>query len=265
MNLIERIKNNPAYNFTNGVYYITQQVTDNPSEEIYLKTRKKEGRLYDDSIVKNLPEFPLEHRYYTEWRVRKLSSQKLVNYLSNIKGEKDILDLGCGNGWLSNMLSDIDNSNVLGMDLNTAELEQASKVFLPKNNLLFAYADIFNITLNEYKFDFIILAAMIQYFRDISSLLENLLGKLKDEGEIHIIDSPLYSEKEVSKARERSASYYAELGVPEMKEYYNHHTLREILANFNAEIFYNPNSSMNRIKRSLSKSYSPLYWIRIKK
>ena len=197
--------------------------------------------------------------------VRKLSSQKLVNHLSNIKGEKDILDLGCGNGWLSNMLSDIDNSNVLGMDLNTAELKQAAKVFLPNKNLLFAYADIFNGTLNEYKFDFIILAAMVQYFSDISSLLENLLGKLKTKGEIHIIDSPLYSEKEVSNAIERSASYYTELGVPEMKEYYNHHTLREIRTNFNAELLYNPKSFMNRIKRSLSKNYSPLYWIRIRK
>lgn len=265
MNIIERIKKNPGYNFTNGVYYITQRVTDNPAEEIYLKTRKKEGRLYDDNIVGNLPEFPTDHGYYTEWRVRKLSSQKLVHYLSNIKGEKEILDLGCGNGWLSNKLSDIDNANVLGMDLNTAELEQAARVFLPKDNLLFAYADIFNSTLNEYKFNIIILAAIIQYFSDISSLLQNLLGKLKAKGEIHIIDSPLYSEKDVSKARERSASYYTDLDVPEMKEYYNHHTLRQILTNFNAHILYNPKSLTSRIKRSLSKDLSPLYWIRIKK
>ena len=265
MGLIELIKNNHAYNFTNGVYYITQQVTDNPAEEIYLKTRKKEGRLYDDSIVKNLPEFSADHRYYGEWRIRKLSSQKLIHYLSNIKGEKEILDLGCGNGWLSNKLSRLDKSDVIGMDLNITELEQASRVFLPRNNLLFAYADIFNNALGEYKFDFIILAAMIQYFRDISSLFENLLGKLKAKGEIHIIDSPLYSEKEVLKARERSALYYTELGVPEMKEYYNHHTLREICSNFNTDLLYNPKSLVNRTKGTLSKNYSPLYWIKIKK
>jgi ubiquinone/menaquinone biosynthesis C-methylase UbiE len=265
VNIIKTIKNGPSYTYVNGVYHSSSLPASNITEDIYLRTRKKEGRIYDDRTVKSLPEFSDIHRYYKEWQVRKSSSKKLTEYISSGHGEKNILDLGCGNGWLSNKLSDIKSTNVIGMDLNQTELEQATRVFLTKENLVFVYGEIFTDSLNEIKFDFIILSAVIQYFSDINTLVENLLKRLSPSGEIHIIDSPFYSEKELPEARKRTTEYYNKLSIPEMTDYYNHHTLRELLSNYHVDILYNPKNIFNRIKNNLSGSNSPFYWLRIKK
>ena len=111
--------------------------------ELYLNVREKEGRLYPDEIVARLPFMPSGHPLVTEWRARSASARRLVRYLNSLQKSLFILDLGCGNGWLSNLLADTRHI-VIGLDQNPYELKQAARVFLSNPNLTFLDAHIFS-------------------------------------------------------------------------------------------------------------------------
>nr|MDQ3007726.1 class I SAM-dependent methyltransferase [Chloroflexota bacterium] len=96
--------------------------------ELYLRLREKEGRLYSDETVARLPVTSARHRLAAEWRARTKSASRLTRYLSARPRQLSILELGCGNGWLSNLLSKAGHS-VVAMDQNRFELKQAARVF----------------------------------------------------------------------------------------------------------------------------------------
>ena len=113
-------------------------------EEKYILLRKKENRLYTDEQLKWLPEIEVSHPHYKEWEARKSSCNKLIQHLTNKRTELNILDIGCGNGWLCHHLSKIPGSNVAGIDINKTELNQAKRVFDHIENLEFFYGGIGN-------------------------------------------------------------------------------------------------------------------------
>ncbi len=231
--------------------------------DIYLRVREKEGRLYSDDVVAHLPLIPNGHPLVDEWQARSASASRLTRYLSPRPKPLRILDLGCGNGWLSNMLSTFGH-RVIGMDQNDYELKQAARVFSPDSRLLFLRGDIFSAPFLFLQFDVIVLASAIQYFRDISALLSVLSNYLKPQGEIHIIDSPLYSDAELENAVRRSQQYYSSLGFPEMSEHYFHHRLSDLDV-YHPEILYRSYSFKHFVNRWLGRVDSPFSWIMIKK
>ena len=231
--------------------------TDN-FEALYLHLRKKEGRVYSDEEVKSLPDIAITHQHYKEWQLRKQSLQRLTEHLKDKQRPLEILEIGCGNGWLSHQLATIDGAVVTGSDINLSEIQQASRVFKEIPNLNFIYGDLES-NLKEKKFDIIIFAAAIQYFASPEKIIQKAFRLLKPNGEIHIIDSHFYSMENRRAAIERSVAYYEKAGFPEMKAHYFHHTL-DSLAGFNYRVFYNPNSLFNRFL----KNKNPFYWIQIR-
>jgi len=263
MTIIEQIKKD--FKSENGVYYLEKP--ERSFEDIYIKVRNAEGRLYKDSEVKLLLDADKTHRHYKEWQIRKCSLKMLSAYLDIKPKNKTVSELGCGNGWLSNKLAELGFSEVIGLDVNVTELEQAARVFSDRQNLLFVYGKpTLNLSLSQkgtaeaFKFDYIILSSVIAYFKDLPGLIDLLLNMLNDGGEIHITDSPFYTD--TNKARERSIKYYNELGFTEMSEHYYHHSLDD-LKKFKFSILYNPVSVINKIKRALSSPIPPFHWIRI--
>ena len=226
-------------------------------ETLYIQLREKEGRIYSDEEVMRLPDISVAHQHYKEWQLRKQSLQRLIEHLKNKKSPLEILEIGCGNGWLSHRLAAIDGAAVTGSDINLAEIQQASRVFENISNLDFIYGDLES-NLKEKKFDTIIFAASIQYFASPEKIIQKALRLLKPKGEIHIIDSHFYSMEELSGAIERSKQYFETVGFPEMNRHYFHHTL-DSLAGFNYRMFYNPNSLFTRFL----KNRNPFYWIQI--
>lgn len=188
--------------------------------------------------------------------------KRAMNYLRRRAGGRNvaILEVGCGNGWLCHHLAGIGKSRVLGMDVNEHELLQAARVFRQHENLQFACGDVLTSTLSA-DFDFIILAASIQYFRNPRLLFGKLLTLLSPAGEIHIIDSPFYKDEHVPAAARRSETYFAKKGIPSMKDHYFHHSF-SILSPFQAEMMYDPASPLNRWRRKFLPT-SPFPWIRI--
>ncbi|NOX60344.1 MAG: methyltransferase domain-containing protein [Chloroflexi bacterium] len=232
-------------------------------QQVYLRVREMEGRLYDDEVVRRLPLVSTDDPHADEWIMRADSAQRLRAYLEQREGVVDVLDLGCGNGWLTRWLADAVKGAVLGMDINLVELEQAARVFGARENLAFAYGDVFEDALPDAGFDIVIMAASLQYFADAARLIRRLLRLLRPQGEIHILDTPFYDERSVDAARARTQAYYARLGAPEMASFYHHHRWSD-LSSFAPALLYDPTRLAPRLRRSLlNQPVSPFPWLRI--
>jgi ubiquinone/menaquinone biosynthesis C-methylase UbiE len=226
---------------------------------LYLRLRKAEGRIYSNCEVAELPHVPFAHPYSAEWKKRNYSCEKLLQYLVKHPHIRNILEVGCGNGWLTAKLSSVTKGSATGMDINRVELEQAKKVFGKLPGICFLEGDIRTGVLEEKRFDMIVFAASIQYFPSIKEIIESALMHLTLMGEIHIIDSHFYRSTELPAARERSRNYFINRGIPEMINFYFHHNSNELNC-FDYQLLYNPDSWLQKLKRNKS----PFPWVVIK-
>lgn len=196
-------------------------------ESLYIALRKQEGRLYPDEVLAKIPYLGDSSHLAKEWKVRAVSAEKLNKHLAQKNRPLHILDLGCGNGWLANFMSKV-NNKVSAVDVNMEELKLGARVFAEKKNLQFIYGDIFENILPEKSFDIIVCAASIQYFPKLQVLIERLFTLLTPKGEIHFVDCPIYNEDELDAAKQRSLDYFTERGFKEMASYYHHHSWSEL-------------------------------------
>jgi SAM-dependent methyltransferase len=229
-------------------------------EEIYLALRRSEQRLCSDEELKKLPVVDEGHVYKKEWETRAHSFRKLKKYFERKARPLTILEVGCGNGWLSNGLSGIDSVQVTGSDVNKEELRQAQRVFEGKKNLQFVCLDIRQEMPASQPFDVIVFAASIQYFQNLEEIIRAAFAILKKEGEIHILDSKFYSAAERVKAGQRSSGYFRSIGHGEMEGHYFHHSLDD-LAQFNPGIIFDPHKLRSRV----FERENPFHWIKINK
>ena len=246
-----------------GILYAKDVARPGKFEKSYIGLREKEGRVYSDAVVQSLPDVPAAHPKKNEWDLRKISLLKLIAHLKKHGHTKSLLEVGCGNGWLSHSLAINLPAHVCALDINEIELRQGARVFQCPD-LIFVYADIFTVDFRDHQFDTIILASSIQYFSDLPRLLRRLLEMVAPGGKIYLLDSPWYTANTVTAARERSKTYFESLGFPEMAESYFHHTLSE-LTSFNYEIIFNPNSLASLMKKKVLGRQLPYFpWIELK-
>ncbi|MEL6589681.1 MAG: class I SAM-dependent methyltransferase [Bacteroidota bacterium] len=222
-------------------------------EEIYLKVLRKENRLITDAEVRELPNTFFYNLHRQEWEKRAHSNQRLLRYLKKNDQALTIMDLGCGNGWLSHKLSKLPNLNIWGVDINLSSLQQARRI-CPQSNVQFAYGDIFEDIFEEASFDIILLSQSIAFFPNLTQLINRCRHFLNSTGEIHILDSPVYQEKELEGARKKTLARFDALGVPEMSVLYFHHSF-QALQSFDYQVLYKPSW--------LKSKDSPYPWIKI--
>lgn len=193
-------------------------------EALYINVRSKEGRVITDEELSMLPNVSENNKQYKEWELRSYNLNRLKKYLSAKKKPLHILDIGCGNGWMSHHLCK-EGHIVTGIDLNMAELQQAERTFEEHERLQWVYADILEDKL-PYKADIVLFAASIQYFESIVEVTRQVKPLLKGDGEIHLFDSIFYKNaEEADKARLRSHDYYTSLGYAAMSQNYYHHCI----------------------------------------
>jgi ubiquinone/menaquinone biosynthesis C-methylase UbiE len=228
-------------------------------DQLYFRLRQKEGRIYTDADVATLPFIYASHPHHNEWVIRKHSQKALISYLKHKNTFTSILEVGCGNGWLSSRIAKTIDAEVTGLDINTYELEQAKRVFKNIPNLNFVNSNMQSESLKNEKFDMIVFAASIQYFPSLKQIIQIAIEHLTLQGEVHIMDSPFYQIQETAAARQRTKKYFAAIGFEAMADHYYHHHLAE-LENFQYKILHHPNSWKNK----LSIKKNPFYWITIK-
>ena len=233
------------------------ETVDTAFGDLYIDVRNQEKRVLTDCQVMFLPDIEPTHIHYKEWQVRKRSAKRLIDYLKEKSKPLNILEIGCGNGWLSSMLLTIKGSKVTGIDVNEPEIMQAKRLF--KNERLdFICAGFDPQMFSDQKFDVILFAASIQYFPSIKNILQDALSCLNRNGEIHIIDTNFYSPNQVEGAARLTEQYYSEMGYPEMAAYYFHHTVND-LKPFNYQLLFNPHRLVNKISKK-----DPFYWVAVK-
>ncbi|HHP7242511.1 MAG TPA: class I SAM-dependent methyltransferase [Cyclobacteriaceae bacterium] len=226
-------------------------------ETKYIEVREKESRILSLDEIKQLPKLKNHVRSW-EWKQRIKSTKKLLDYVAKTR-PKNILDLGCGNGWLTLKLARLANS-VHGIDVNMIELEQAARVLSGCKNVRLSYCNVLNDPLPE-KFDCIVLSGTIQYFQNMKMLMNALTLLAHENAQVHIVDSPFYAAQEKGNAKNRSDSYYEAIGVPNMSNYYFHHSWNE-LEGLDYEIAYIPyNQFKRRLLQSIGIKDSPFPWI----
>jgi ubiquinone/menaquinone biosynthesis C-methylase UbiE len=147
---------------------------------------------YTDREVAMLPNLNKTHPRYPEWAGRITSCKRLIRYLATSKKAAHILEIGCGNGWLSHQLSSVPGSRVVGLDPNLNELRQAARVFRHQSNLKFIYGDFYSDVLQDLSFDVIVMAASVHHFPSPTLVIKDVLPHLRTRGELHLIDSCLY-------------------------------------------------------------------------
>jgi SAM-dependent methyltransferase len=251
-----------------GVYYLSDPAAHAEREDRYWRVRARENRLYPDEVVRALPEIATDHPLAQEWGARADSLGRLADYVARLQRGLDVLDLGCGNGWMAHQLAALPNVRVYGLDLNRRELAQAARVFIERPRLKFLYGDVFAAPLPPRSFHLIVSASVIQYFADLPALLRRLLELCVPGGEVHVLDSPLYAAGEVEAARERTRRYYAQKGLAFMADDYHHH-LRSAFAEFRPETVYDPRSPLNRLTQwwwealAITTPRSPFPWLKI--
>ena len=244
-----------------GVYILTP--VKNDFEDLYIKVRSKEKRVYTDEELKLLPFASDSNAHKKEWELRAKSFLRFKQYLKTKNAQLNFLDLGCGNGWFCGQLLKFFNHNYYCFDINLTELKQGKKVF-GSDQIKFIYADVFADSIPDKSFDLITINAAVQYFQELKTLLNRLLNLLSKDGEIHIIDSPFYKNTEADNAKRRTFEYYSSIGFPKTANFYFHHSWNE-LTGFNYKLLYYPSTSLNKIKKIFGLHDSPFPWVVIKK
>lgn len=235
---------------THSVTYLTEPLKE--FEEEYKNVRKKEGRWLTDDEVKSLPDVRAEHPLAQEWRMRKWMLMQFSDYLAD-KKPKNVLDIGCGNGWMTNRLSRY-CAKITGLDVGEEELEQAARCFGSEVVNFVCSTDWSLLPKNH--FDIIYFAGSLHYFEPDKEFWEEIMRMLTPKGEIHILETSFYSEQEIGLAKMRTDDYYKRMNAN--VNYYKH-LHWEVLPE-NRDFMYRPG-----ILQRFFRGRSPFPWIRIRK
>lgn len=196
-------------------------------EALYIAVRNAENRVVDDDMLRKLPHTATDYTHHYEWEIRAKSLQHFMRKINNLRKPLKILDVGCGNGWMSAALFNAGHT-VTAVDLNLTELQQAEKVFGTHERLQWVYANLLEDEIINAPFDIVVFGASCQYFPDIVTLTEKVKSLLSETGNIHLLDSFFYADNEIFAAHQRTKEYYTRLGFPEMVAYYAHHKINDL-------------------------------------
>ena len=256
--MFDKVEVLDGFDFIDGVYCSQKSMNlFSEFETAYLDVREKEKRILSIAEIRNLPFVSKESSDYDLWQIRRKSIQRFLKHLSNKKNLK-VLDIGCGNGFFTNLIAK-KNHKVFGLDINQLELKQAAQAF-PSKDIHWFYADIIHDTLPIQKFDIITFCSSFHFFQHPNELFKHCLSLLNENGEIHIIDSPFYTEENKIIAKQNSKNYFHKIGVSKMENYFQHNSFK-VLKDFHHQIAYQPRGI---IKKLLRRKDSPFPWIIIR-
>ncbi|MEM9719622.1 MAG: class I SAM-dependent methyltransferase [Bacteroidota bacterium] len=231
-------------------------------ELLYLEYRKKIHQIYSDAQVKELPRAFTFNLQKEEWKDRAIMVGKFLKYLKKNSHVKQILEVGCGNGWLCHNISNAYQRSVIGLDLSLIDIEQAQRVF-KQSNLNFVHGDIFEDVLPMRSFDLIVLNNTIHQFPNLRQLIERCQLYLKSSGELHIMGSPIYKWQKLEQERQQTLSHYESLNLSQMMQFHFHHSWDDFYP-FKFRKLYTPKNILPIISHALPLRSSLHPWVRIK-
>lgn len=177
----------------------------------YERIRRLEGRFSAEaSYYRALPFQDLSGRFPADWKIRAASFRLLEKLLPP---RSSVLDLGAGNGWLSNRLS-LSGHEVHAVDLlvNPEDGLGAWKHY--KTNFTPVQAEFMFLPFPAASADVVIFNASLHYAESYEQTLAESLRVLSADGLLVIMDSPVYHDAESGRRMlaERKAQFLARYG-----------------------------------------------------
>ena len=163
----------------------------------YESVRRSEDRGSGSAnYYRALPFKDLSNRYRADWAIRARSFNVLVkNVLTRLQNPLErslkILDLGAGNGWLSNRLA-AQGDRVIAVDLLVNEQDGLGAWKHYEHSFIPMQAEFNHLPVMDRFADVVIFNASFHYAEDYAKTLREALRVLPAEGLIVIMDSPLY-------------------------------------------------------------------------
>jgi SAM-dependent methyltransferase len=186
--------------------------------EEYETIRKKEGRGQPDpSYYRSLPWRDLSGTFKNDWRIRAHSFDTFIKEFfipqeTNSKLPLKILDIGAGNCWLSNRLSERGHA-LASIDLMDNNFDGLGAHIYYDTALLPIQAEFDHLPFEAQQADLAIFNASFHYSAHFEDTLKEIMRVLTKEGQIVILDSPFYynpasGEKMVREREERFTHLY---------------------------------------------------------
>jgi SAM-dependent methyltransferase len=163
----------------------------------YESVRRSEGRgSTSANYYRSLPFKDLSGQHSTDWAVRARSFNVLVkNVLTRFQNPLErslkIIDVGAGNGWLSNRLS-AQGDRVLAVDLLVNEQDGLGAWKYYEHSFTPLQAEFNHLPVMDHFADAVIFNASFHYSENYSETLNEALRVTSAKGLIVIMDSPVY-------------------------------------------------------------------------
>ena len=163
----------------------------------YETVRRAEGRgSASATYYRALPFKDLSGHFRSDWKIRARSFNALVkNVLTRIQDPLErslkILDLGAGNGWLSNRLA-AQGDRVIAVDLLVNEQDGLGAWKYYDNTFTPVQAEFNHLPVMDSYADVVIFNASLHYSEDYAQTLGEALRVLSPKGSLVILDSPVY-------------------------------------------------------------------------
>lgn len=209
----------------------------------YESIRRSEGRGSTSAeYYRALPFKDLSGRYTHDWKVRARSFQALVNKALTplqdpLERSLKVIDVGAGNGWLSNRLA-AQGDRVFAVDLLVNEEDGLGAWKQYEHRFTPIQAEYNHLPLMDGFADAVIFNASFHYSEEYGTTLREGLRVLSPNGLLVVMDSPVYRRGEAGKqmVAEREAQFQAKYGFAsnqlESENYLTYQRLKELAQEF---------------------------------
>jgi SAM-dependent methyltransferase len=185
----------------------------------YESIRRSEGRgSTSEKYYRALPFKDLSRQRSSDWAIRARSFSVLVkNVLTRLQDPLEralkVLDLGAGNGWLSNRLA-AQGDRVIAVDLLVNEQDGLGAWKYYEHTFTPVQAEFNHLPIADRFAEVVIFNASFHYSEGYAKTLKEALRVLSTQGRVVIMDSPVYRRTESGKqmVQEREAQFQEKYG-----------------------------------------------------
>lgn len=185
----------------------------------YGAVRRAEGRgSSDPEYYRRLPYTDANEPFAADWLIRQKSFEMLMGRVvlprAAERNAMRALDLGCGNGWLANRLT-LAGCRVAAVDLQDDAGDGLGASGYYDCAFCAVQAAYDHLPFGANQFDLIIYNAALHYSEDYFATLKAGLNVLAADGQIVILDSPVYHDSQSGTAMvvERAAEFERRYGM----------------------------------------------------
>jgi ubiquinone/menaquinone biosynthesis C-methylase UbiE len=211
----------------------------------YETIRQAEGRGDNTSeYYRALPYRDLTGRMPGDWQIRAATFNALIERVvipheQRLARSMSFLDMGAGNGWLSNRLAQRGHA-VAAVDLSDNDFDGLGCFRFYESAFTPVQAEFDHLPFTEGSMDMVVFNASLHYSVDYATTLSEARRVLSSTGRLVVLDSPVYTDQTSGKlmVQERQEEFLHKYGFPSdalpSENFLTYRRLEELAARLNA-------------------------------